>query len=85
MKKVFALLKSDIRDFKVISVKQKAAISFLKDTATAMFCLFSVTLWSLLTKTKSFNDSTVTLDVLCLEVRKETTTLTYELHEGTVC
>ena len=35
----------------------------------------------LLTETKLLDDGTIALDVLLLEVREETTTLTYELHE----
>lgn len=38
----------------------------------------------LLAETESLDDSAVAVDVLLLEVREETTTLTYELHEGAV-
>ena len=38
----------------------------------------------LLAETKFLDDCTIALDVLSLEVREETTTLTYELHKRTV-
>ena len=44
-------------------------------------CMESV----LLTETKFLDDCTIALDVLLLEVREETTTLTYELHQRAVC
>ena len=40
---------------------------------------------ALLAETEFLDDLTVTVDVLLLEVREETTALTYELHECAVC
>jgi len=38
----------------------------------------------LLAETKFLDDCTIALDVLSLEVGEETTTLTYELNQGTI-
>lgn len=39
----------------------------------------------LLTQTECLHDSTVALNVTVLEVVEQTTTLTYQAHEGTLC
>ena len=48
-----------------------------RDGLSPALCMES----ALLTETKLLDDCTIALDVLLLEVREETTTLTYELHQ----
>ena len=56
------------------SFRMVAVVSFLQVRAS-----------ELLTESESLDYGTVAVDVLLLEVREETTALTYELHEGAVC